>query len=112
MYYIGHFIVVIEHDFNIFFCFQAEDGIRDSSVTRVQTCALPISGGKLERADWRRQNVSQLVEQLNSHIHALKPWVKFGVSPFGLGRPDRRPPGIEGFSQYDKLYADAELWLQ
>jgi Glycosyl hydrolase-like 10 len=37
--------------------------------------------------------------------------VKFGVSPFGLGKPDRRPPGISGFSQYDKLYADAELWL-
>src|SRR5260370_42220213 len=27
-----------------FFFFQAEDGIRDSSVTGVQTCALPISG--------------------------------------------------------------------
>src|SRR5207237_6234444 len=26
----------------IFFFFQAEDGIRDSSVTGVQTCALPI----------------------------------------------------------------------
>jgi len=35
--------------------------------------------------------------------------VKFGISPSGFGRPDRRPPGIEGFSQYDKLYADAEL---
>src|SRR5260370_1092870 len=30
-------------DFSIFFFFQAEDGIRDSSVTGVQTCALPIS---------------------------------------------------------------------
>src|SRR5260370_32518021 len=27
----------------VFFFFQAEDGIRDSSVTGVQTCALPIS---------------------------------------------------------------------
>src|SRR5260370_36515613 len=27
----------------MFFFFQAEDGIRDSSVTGVQTCALPIS---------------------------------------------------------------------
>src|SRR5260370_28087492 len=30
--------------FCFFFFFQAEDGIRDSSVTGVQTCALPISG--------------------------------------------------------------------
>lgn len=69
------------------------------------------SGGKLARADWRRQNVDQLVEKIYAAVHAEKPWVKFGISPFGLGRPDRRPPGISGFSQYDKLYADAELWL-
>src|SRR5437879_8652916 len=29
--------------FSLFFFFQAEDGIRDTSVTGVQTCALPIS---------------------------------------------------------------------
>src|SRR5689334_24261916 len=29
----------------VFFFFQAEDGIRDGTVTGVQTCALPISGG-------------------------------------------------------------------
>jgi len=69
-------------------------------------------GGKLARADWRRENVDHLVEQLYRTIHSIKPWVKFGVSPFGLGRPDRRPPGIEGFSQYDKLYANVEKWLQ
>src|SRR5208337_5430669 len=34
------------HSFDclFFFFFQAEDGIRDTSVTGVQTCALPISG--------------------------------------------------------------------
>src|SRR5689334_23450948 len=31
------------HNFSIFFFFQAEDGIRDGTVTGVQTCALPIS---------------------------------------------------------------------
>ncbi len=69
------------------------------------------AGGKLNRADWRRQNVNVLIEQMYSSIHREKQWVKFGVSPFGIGRPDRRPPGIAGFSQYDKLYADVELWL-
>ena len=69
-------------------------------------------GGKLDRADWRRQNVNQIVQRLHRTIHEIKPRVLFGVSPFGLGRPDRRPPGIEGFSQYDKLYADVELWLE
>jgi uncharacterized lipoprotein YddW (UPF0748 family) len=70
------------------------------------------AGGKLDRASWRRQNVNQLIEALYTGIHREKAWVRFGISPFGIGRPDRRPPGIVGFSQYDKLYADAELWLK
>ncbi len=68
-------------------------------------------GGGLSRADWRRGNVNLLMQKINSRVHAEKPWVRVGISPFGLGRPDRRPPGIVGFSQYDKLYADVELWL-
>jgi uncharacterized lipoprotein YddW (UPF0748 family) len=69
-------------------------------------------GGRLDRAGWRRQNVNNLIQALYEGIHREKSWVRFGISPFGLGRPDRRPPGINGFSQYDKLYADAETWLQ
>jgi len=69
-------------------------------------------GGRLDRAAWRRDNVDRLVQTLYFAIHAVKPWVRFGISPFGLPRPDRRPPGISGFSQYDKLFADVERWLQ
>jgi uncharacterized lipoprotein YddW (UPF0748 family) len=69
-------------------------------------------GGTLGRADWRRENVTSLIERLYDGIHHEKNWVKYGISPFGLGRPDRRPPSIEGFSQYDKLYADVETWLE
>ncbi|MES2150129.1 MAG: family 10 glycosylhydrolase [Pseudomonadota bacterium] len=71
-----------------------------------------LGGGTLDRASWRRQNVDHLIEALYTGIHHEKNWVRFGISPFGLGRPDRRPPGIAGFSQYDKLYANAELWLE
>jgi uncharacterized lipoprotein YddW (UPF0748 family) len=69
-------------------------------------------GGKLDRASWRRQNVNHLIEALYTGIHHEKSWVLFGISPFGLGKPALRPAGIAGFSQYDKLYADAELWLE
>lgn len=69
------------------------------------------SGGTLSRPDWRRQNVNRLVERLYQEIARARPGVRFGISPFGLPRPDRRPPGITGFSQYDKLYADVELWV-
>ena len=69
-------------------------------------------GGKLDRPSWRRDNVNRLIEAMYKGIHQEKSWVRFGISPFGMGRPDRRPPGISGFSQFDKLYADAELWLE
>jgi hypothetical protein len=49
---------------------------------------------------------------LGAPVVPVKPWVRFGISPFGIGRPDLRPPGVEGFSQYDQLYADVELWLE
>ena len=69
-------------------------------------------GGTLSRDDWRRANVDAMVQELHATVRRLKPWVRFGISPFGLGRPDRRPPGMTGFSQYDKLHADVERWLE
>jgi len=68
------------------------------------------SGGKLSRGDWRRDAVNQLVERLYKNIKAEKPRVKFGVSPFGIWRPGY-PDLVEGFDQYNQLYADAKLWL-
>lgn len=88
--------------------FRAEVEFPDDASWR----AYQQSGGKLLRADWRRDNVNRLVAAIYRAVHQDKPWVKFGISPFGLGRPDQRPPGIEGFSQYDKLYVDVELWLR
>ena len=40
------FLAFLVFLFVFFFFFQAEDGIRDTSVTGVQTCALPISAGR------------------------------------------------------------------
>ena len=70
------------------------------------------AGGLLTRDDWRRDNVDRLVQALHESLQRLRPAARFGISPFGLGRPDLRPAGIEGFSQYDKLYADVERWIE
>lgn len=67
-------------------------------------------GGKLGRADWRRNSVNSLIESLYKSIKAEKPYVKFGLSPFGTWRPGY-PSIVEGFDQYNQLYADARLWL-
>jgi uncharacterized lipoprotein YddW (UPF0748 family) len=69
------------------------------------------TGGKLERNDWRRKNVNDLVERLNTQIHRVKPWVRFGISPFGIWRPGN-PPNVRGLDAYESLYADSRLWLR
>lgn len=64
--------------------------------------------------DWRRDNVSRFVKQLGETVHRIKPWVKFGVSPFGIYRNKRNDPnGSEtfGLQNYDDLYADVLLWV-
>lgn len=68
------------------------------------------SGGRLSRDDWRRENVNTLVRELAEGIRAEKPWVKFGISPFGIWRPGS-PASVRGFDAYEKLYADARKWM-
>lgn len=65
----------------------------------------------LSRDDWRRQNVNVFIERVYSSVKSAKPWVKFGVSPFGIWRPGH-PPQIKGFDAYANLYADARKWLE
>ncbi len=70
------------------------------------------AGGKLSRGDWRRDNVNSFVEDLNAGIHKIKPWVKFGISPFGIYRPGYPSSIKAGVDQYAELYADALKWFQ
>lgn len=68
------------------------------------------NGGTLDRHDWRREAVNVFIKRTYDGIKAEKPWVKFGLSPFGIWRPGN-PSSIKGYDQYDKLFADAKLWL-
>jgi uncharacterized lipoprotein YddW (UPF0748 family) len=68
------------------------------------------SGGTLSREDWRRASVNTFIERVYNGIKKEKPYVKFGLSPFGIWRP-KNPPSITGYDQYNRLYADAKLWL-
>lgn len=64
--------------------------------------------------DWRRYNVNIFVKQLHDTIAAVKPWVKFGVSPFGIYRNRKSDPNgsnTRGLQNYDDLYADVLLWI-
>ncbi len=61
-------------------------------------------------ADWRRDNVNILIKEVNDSLKAIKPWVKWGVSPRGIWRPGY-PPGITGNDNYNSIYCDAMAWL-
>ncbi len=71
-------------------------------------------GGSLSRGDWRRDNVNRFMRQLSDSVHGAKPWVKFGVSPFGIYRNQSSSAGgsrTNGLQNYDDLYADVLLWV-
>jgi uncharacterized lipoprotein YddW (UPF0748 family) len=69
------------------------------------------AGGTLSLGDWRRENVNQMVLRLSQGIKTAKPYVKFGISPFGIYRPGQ-PAGIVGLDAFEVLYADAKKWLE
>lgn len=71
--------------------------------------------GYRDRGDWRRYNVNLFVSELHDTIRAIKPWVKFGISPFGIyhNANASRLPGsaTKGLQNYDDLYADVLYWV-
>lgn len=68
-------------------------------------------GGSLSLDDWRRNNVDGFVERADSAVHATKPWVRFGISPFGIWRPGY-PASVVGLDSYAEIFADARKWLR
>ncbi len=71
--------------------------------------------GKAQKDDWRRNNVNILVHELSDTIKKIKPWVKFGISPFGVWRNKSVDPtgsnSQAGQTNYDDLFADIKLWV-
>lgn len=72
--------------------------------------------GFTSKADWRRNNVNLIIEELQQTIKGTKPWVQFGVSPFGVWRNKNKDINGSatkaGLTNYDDLYADILKWLK
>jgi len=72
------------------------------------------SNGILDRGDWRRHNVNLFIKQFYETVHKAKPWVKVGISPFGIYRNKKSAEigsQTNGLQNYDDLYADILLWI-
>ncbi len=67
--------------------------------------------GFTNKAEWRRNNVDMLIEMVHDSIEVVKPWVKFGISPFGIWKSGT-PSGIVGLNAYSVIYADGVAWLE
>lgn len=65
--------------------------------------------------DWRRNNVNILIKEIHDTIHAIKPWVQFGISPFGIylnKKDDPRGSNTNGLTNYKGLFADVLKWIE
>lgn len=82
----------------------------------IQFATNPYHFGPDQLEDWRRHNVDLTIQLLAKTIKGAKPWVKFGISPFGVWRNiDKDSRGSmtrAGVTNYDDLYADILKWMQ
>jgi uncharacterized lipoprotein YddW (UPF0748 family) len=66
--------------------------------------------------DWRRSNVDTLIKRTYDSVKAIKPWVKFGVSPFGIwqNQSGSQPLGsaTSGLQSYSATYSNSRKWLE
>ncbi|KMK06993.1 lipoprotein [Pluralibacter gergoviae] len=87
---------------------------RDSALNDAATYR-QYGQGFSSKADWRRNNTLQLIEQVSRTVHQIKPDVQFGVSPAGVWRNrshDAAGSDTRGAATYDEAYADTRRWVQ
>ncbi|GIF14101.1 glycoside hydrolase family 10 protein [Actinoplanes teichomyceticus] len=72
-------------------------------------------GAGRSKADWRRENVNTLIREMQERLRQLKPWVRFGISPFGIWRnrsSDAGGSATSGLESYSAIYADTRRWVR
>ncbi len=73
------------------------------------------SDGVTPIEDWRRENINLLVSEMHERIRAEKPWVRFGISPFGIWRNASSDPegsDTSGSESYEIISADSLRWVR
>ena len=77
------------------------------------------NGGTMSQGDWRRENVNQMVKDVNDMVKSTKPWVRFGIGPAGVACTSQavadqygvEPCPVGSDWQYNQIYSDPMAWL-
>jgi uncharacterized lipoprotein YddW (UPF0748 family) len=98
------------HFDDYFYPYRIKDEVFNDSLSYQQYA---LEGQSVE--DFRRHNVNQLMKRIHVSIQERKPWVQFGISPFGVWRnASVDPRGSDtraGQTNYDDLFADPITWM-
>ena len=81
--------------------------------------AYRASGGTMSQGDWRRENVNQMVKDVNDMVKTTKPWVRFGIGPAGVACTSQAvadrygvdPCPVGSDWQYNQIYSDPMAWV-
>jgi uncharacterized lipoprotein YddW (UPF0748 family) len=70
------------------------------------------AGGKLGKADWRRENVNALIRAVHRTVKSTRPDAVFGVSPFGIYTKGEPLDVKAGVDQLNQLFSDPVRWMR
>ena len=80
--------------------------------------AYKAGGGTMSQGDWRRENVNQMVKDVNDMVKTTKPWVRFGIGPAGVACSSQAVADQYGVDpspgsdwQYNQIYSDPMAWV-
>ncbi|HET9426470.1 MAG TPA: family 10 glycosylhydrolase [Gemmatimonadaceae bacterium] len=99
------------HADDYFYPYQVRDSAANGFLQFPDDSTWARHGGGMSRDDWRRANIDRFVERMYREVHAIKPGVVVGISPFGIWRPGY-PASVSGLDAYASIYADSRKWLQ
>ena len=86
----------------------------NASVTKYKPAGMDVH-------DWRRDNINRMIADVYDTIQVVRPYVRFGVSPFGIWTTNHSvaategltlPSGISGSNMYQQIYCDPVAWMK
>ena len=99
------------HADDYFYPYQVRDSATNRLVAFPDSATYARYGAGQDRDDWRRANIDRFVERMYAEVHAVKPTMVVGLSPFGIWRPGY-PESVQGLDAFASIYADSRKWLQ